>query len=190
MLFCNSAFAQVSYHLKVGANLNNTYKLINNPDYRVGWYGGAKIIIPISEKFAFQPELLFSSKGFSFPYLTVNDTRKTKIRYNYLTIPILLNYKLTEKMNVGLGPEFGYLLNVKQRYPFKTTIDISNHYPVKWDFGLDAHLGYQIKTKLNVEIRYNYGFRTFYYTDGVGTRVGESLGANRVLQLGISYLIK
>jgi len=196
--FCGLFFAltpsigqgQIAYGIKGGGSLCNTYKLLNE-DYeyhRLGWYAGAEVQIPISKRFFLQPELLYSSKGFRYiSYIPFQD--KAAVHLNYLSVPLMVNYKISDKFFGGIGPEVNYLVSAKNRYPSKEVADISDQYPLKFDFGIDVTAAYKILPNLDVELRYNYGFRTFYYTDAVGTRVGESRGANRAIHLGICYFL-
>lgn len=192
-LICQITFAQIRVEAKAGASLCNTHKLTNDPYYepfyRIGWYAGVKTVIPLSEKLALQPELLISSKGFSYNSNPAGETYNVRVRFNYLVMPILLTYKVAKPLSVGIGPELGYLVNVNQRFPSKAISNLTRHYSIKFDMGLNAHVGYQINRAFNIEMRYNYGFRTFYYINSQGNRIGESLGANRGIQLGLSYLL-
>jgi hypothetical protein len=137
-----------------------------------------------SKKTFFQPELLFSSKG----YRTVDlaGGAKVTMRLNYLTAPILFGYEIDHKTKVVLGTELGYLMKATL---VKANINATNSFPKKFDIGLLIGLGYNITKGLGAEIRYNYGFKRFYQTDAIGIRRGESLAGNRVFQIGVYYIL-
>lgn len=184
-----STFGQVKFGMKGGGSLCNTYKLVNE-DYeyhRLGWYAGGLAQIPLSAAIFLQPEILFSSKGFRYPfYIPRGD--KAAVVLNYISVPLIAQYKLFNRFLIGIGPDISYLVSAKNKYPTNEIVDVTDQYPIKFDFGIDANVSFQIIHALSVDARYYYGFRTYYYTDVNGVRVGESRGANRAFQIGISYV--
>ena len=106
-----------SVGVKAGVNLAN----IGGEDTEDGDFNsitglqfGAVLELPISDRFAIQPEVLYLQKGFG----TELDILGTKITstttLNYLEIPILAKISLTDsptKVYVTAGPSFGLGLN-------------------------------------------------------------------------------
>lgn len=179
-------YSQVSFGLKSGTNIATVKDINRDPKNRVGWYGGAFLTTPIYKKIFFQPELLFSAKGYS-DYGTPNVTKKTAVRLNYITAPLLFRYKIDHKTSLFLGPEFGYLLSVYQKTPFNQTYNLYYNFPVKLDIEMAVGLNYKILTNAGIEIRYTYGFKNIYTRDNAGVRFGDLLAGNRVFQLGAFY---
>lgn len=181
------SYSQVSFGVKSGINIATTKDLITFPKNRLGWYAGGSSHIPIHKKLFLQPELLFSSKGYKYKDLSGGET--AAMRLNYLTVPILVGYKIDHKTKFFLGPELGYLVKAIN-YFNKENINATNSFPKKFDVGLAIGVGYDITKYLGAEIRYVYGFKRFYQTDAVGIQRGESLAGNRVFQTGVYYILR
>lgn len=127
--------------------------------------------IPISEKFSFQPELLYSGQGYD---TSINS--EGYIGLNYLNIPLLAKYYVSEKLSVEAGPQIGFLLSTKggtkdYKGLFKTT-----------DFGLSFGMSYKLNNGLNFSARYNQGLSNINNVDGVSDK-----NRNGVFQLSIGY---
>jgi len=116
LLFIGSTvFSQsLSFGIKGGANLGKiTGKSFKN-EFTLGYHVGAFATIGLGNKFAIQPEVLFNqvnvdtSANFSDVY---HFNHVNKIQLHYLSIPILLSYKLTKILAIQAGPQFGILLD-------------------------------------------------------------------------------
>ena len=124
--------------------------------------------IPISEKFYFQPELMYSGQGYSF-----NDDT---IALNYLNIPLMGKYYLTKGFSLEAGPQIGFLLSAKND---KT--DVKDSFNTV-DFGVNFGLGYKLDNGLNFGARYNLGLSDINNIDNSSNknRIGE-------FQLSVGY---
>lgn len=124
--------------------------------------------IGISENFAFQPELLYTTKGFSvnqgvninlggFP-IPAGITASTKI--NYLEMPLLAKYKFGNeglRFNITAGPVLSYAANAQLVTRANLLLDIN---PIKTNIDLDA-LNYE-----RLEISASIGVGMAYETSG------------------------
>ena len=124
--------------------------------------------IPISEKFSFQPELMYSGQGFSF-----NDDT---IALSYLNIPLMGKYYLTKGLSVEAGPQIGFLFSAKND---KTDIKDSFN---TFDFGANFGLGYKLDNGLNFGVRYNLGLTDINNLDNYSGK-----NKNGVLQVSVGY---
>lgn len=103
--------------VKVGANLTNTTGTSFKNAYEFGYHAGLFSELMITEKFGIQPELLFSETNlrtgtdFNSLYSTVALSDITKIKLQYMTIPVLLDYKPISLVTLQLGPQFGILMS-------------------------------------------------------------------------------
>jgi hypothetical protein len=192
LLFCFSllligyvCFSQVNFGVKSGINIATTKDLIAYPKNRLAWHAGGFAKIPFHKKFFFQPELLYSTKGNGVNQI---GDPKTVFRFNYLNIPILLGYKIDHKTSVVFGPELGYLVSAHLIIAKTQNLKVSKNYPPKFDAGFDVGFFYVLTKDIGIELRYNCGFKTLYSIDAVGNRYSENKGANRVFQIGVSYL--
>jgi hypothetical protein len=124
--------------------------------------------IPISDKFSFQPELMYSGQGYSFN----NNT----IALSYLNIPLMGKYYLTKGLSLEAGPQIGFLLSAKNE---KTDVKDSFN---TFDFGVNFGLGYKLDNGLNFGVRYNLGLTDINNLDNSSIE-----NKNGVLQLSIGY---
>ncbi|MCL6294386.1 porin family protein [Jejuia spongiicola] len=125
--------------------------------------------IKISEKFSFQPELLYSGQGYDTGISTEGN-----IALNYLNIPLIGKYYVTKRLSLEAGPQIGFLLSTKggtkdYKDLFKTT-----------DFGVNFGLGYKLDNGLNFGARYVLGLSNI-------NDVGSLKNKNGVLQLSVGY---
>ncbi len=110
-----SVFSQsFSLGIKGGANLGKISGQSFKDQFALGYHAGVFASIGLGKKFAIQPEVLFSQTNvdttskFSDVYAFNNIG---KIQLKYLTIPILLNYKIAPILTLQAGPQFGILLD-------------------------------------------------------------------------------
>lgn len=178
-------FAQVQFGVKAGGNIATSKDLIAFPKNRVGWYGGVTMELPITRLFFFQPEILFSSKGYKVDQQIGADN--TSVRFNYINIPLLIGYRFEKNSSILLGTELGYLAKARLLIGKENNLDVSEQYPAKFDIAASIGLQHQFVKNMYVEVRYNYGFNMLYSVDAIGQRYSDSRGANRVFQIGLSY---
>ncbi|MCW3093303.1 MAG: PorT family protein [Ferruginibacter sp.] len=120
VLIFSAANAQ-SFHLgiKGGANINKLTGKSFKDEFSFGYHLGGFAEIGLSEKFSVQPEVVFNefkqdtSSHFRDIYQLNN--LSTNIKLNYLSIPILLNYKPSSILSLQLGPQFGILMNQNEK---------------------------------------------------------------------------
>jgi Outer membrane protein beta-barrel domain len=146
--------------------------------FLTGFNVGGFVEIPLGTKFAFQPELLYSSQGGKLEF---NETEaqnsysyseSTTLKTSYINIPLLAKYYATEKLFFIAGPQIGFILEakgsssatesitfngVKQTSSFSIPEkDIKDFYN-SIDFGLGLGGGYFFTENLFAEARYNIG---------------------------------
>lgn len=130
--------------IKAGANFANQSITDIDTDTRTGFHAGAYVIVSFSEKWAIQPELLYSSQGSELP----DETSE----FNYMSIPLLLRWKPAKVLSFHAGPQFGALLDAKlDGEDIKE--DIKNS-----DFGLALGATVHLPLGFNAGLRYVWGF--------------------------------
>ncbi|WP_111706244.1 porin family protein [Lutibacter citreus] len=129
--------------------------------------------IQISNKFSFQPELMFSGVGYSIE----DDT----VALNYLNIPLMAKYYLTKGFSVEAGPQIGYLLSAKNE-----SVDIKDSFN-SVDFGLNVGIGYKLDNGLNFGARYNFGLSDINKSDVENINGFTGNNKNSALQISIGY---
>jgi hypothetical protein len=167
---------KVEFGAKVGFNLANVTGDAVGNSTRFGFNGGFFADINLSEKLVFQPELLYSTQGAKY---------KGEDGYNanidYLNVPLMLKYYVTEKFNIEAGPQVGFLLSAKSK-------DSEGSYSIKdetksTDFGLNFGLGYDFTKNIFVNGRYNLGLSNI-----IKNTEGEDYNAkNSVFSFAVGY---
>jgi hypothetical protein len=184
--------------VKVGLNLSTivgerTSLLKPRSDIHLGLLYEFKI----SDTFSFQPELIYSSQGATQLKEKEIDaiSYKSVFIYNYLNLPLLTKYYLTNKINFEVGPQLGVLLSAKHKYDVvdgggyqdKRTFDIKSVKDVC--LGISFGMSYLITKKFFLNTRYNRELFTHYDGDkGNGDSLLNVLQINSVLQFSVGYL--
>jgi len=171
------SFAQIRFGVKGGLNLANM--VINDPDeYQfydlapktiIGFHMGATAEFSFSEKFAVEPGLLLSTKGYKFE----EDGDVLSFNMNYLEIPINAIYKIDiggAKILIKAGPYLGYAISGKwkaseavlgyygdeKEQKIKIGSDDSGDDIKPHDFGLNIGGGVEIKD-ITIVLQYGIG---------------------------------
>src|SRR5688500_16380190 len=106
LLVGNKAYCQTSFGFKGGVNYANLGGAAAGVQSKITFHAGLFGIIKASDHFAIQPEIVFSRQGAA---TAVNPD--VKINYDYVNIPLMLNYYPTEVFYVQLGPQLGVLVS-------------------------------------------------------------------------------
>lgn len=144
--------------LKVGANMTKVSGKSFNEEFDLGYQAGFWSDIKLSKDFGLQPEVLFTqvgttrASGFASLYSTLlAPGAVTNIKLNYLTIPVLLRYKVTNNLAINAGPQYNILMDKGQ-----TLLQNGQSAFKSGDFSMVA--GIQLKLLvLNLYGRYNIG---------------------------------
>jgi hypothetical protein len=119
VLLSLGAMAQFHLGVKGGANIIKVDGKSFKDQFRYGYHIGGFMEVRAGNKLVLQPEVLFNQystsvdSNFSHIYQGVfNTNAQSDVKLNYLSIPILLNYKLIGSfISLQAGPQFGVLLN-------------------------------------------------------------------------------
>jgi hypothetical protein len=118
VIFAQAAMAQFNLGIKAGANLTKIEGKTFKEEFSYGYHVGGFAEIGLGGKLSIQPEVLFNQyqtrvdSNFSNVYKNaINFSDNKDIKLNYLSIPILANYKLGNSLSLQAGPQFGILLN-------------------------------------------------------------------------------
>lgn len=195
--------AKAKYGIKGGVNLSTiTGREIfdkNNP--RISFHVGGFVEIPLSEVFSLQPELLYSQQGSRFiqtiefrgganeapVFLDIN----YDLNLNYITVPLLAKYYISERFNFNLGPQIAYLLTAKQKSNFlaqtqgesETQSDIKDGYK-DLDFSVKIGAEYCFKSEIFLEVSYGLSLVKINEFENI---IENNAQRNSVFQLSIGY---
>lgn len=119
-----------------------------------------------------QPEIQFSTQGAK--------SSGDDLKLNYIMIPVMVKFYITEKLNIEAGPEFAFLIS---HDPDKfileeAEVDLENIKGAK-DVLLGIGVGYELENGLSVGARYNLGF------SGLADNLPWK---NNVIQITLSWL--
>lgn len=154
-----------SMGIKGGVNFTNLYtEDVDDNNVLTSFNAGLYANLPISSAASIQPELNYSRKGSELTYDNAFATGTTRLKLNYLEMPVLLKLNVTPNFNIHFGPYAAYLIDGKATNEsdggvFNFEENISNDDLNKWDYGLAAGVGFDFAST-SLGIRYNYGLQT------------------------------
>jgi hypothetical protein len=118
VIFAQAAMAQINFGIKGGANITKVEGKAFRDEFRYGYHLGGFAEIGLGDKLSIQPEVLFNQyqtradSSFSNIYQNATDFSNYRdVKLNYLSIPILLSYKLGNILSLQAGPQFGVLMS-------------------------------------------------------------------------------
>jgi hypothetical protein len=189
-----TVYAQTSksFGIKAGVGLA-TFQYRHDPKetyYRVtykwtpSFYGGFTASIGFN-KFFFQPELLYSLRGFRFDGFTQGT------RYGYISMPLLFGYKPVKKLGIVAGPEFGYIISSRTHFTADGNSNTLKYIDNRHTLDIDAGLAWYAGRNLSVEGRFVYSIKPLYNSvyNSAGNEVPKD-GYSKVVQFGVTYRFK
>lgn len=182
--FGANAQQEVKYGPKAGVNFA-TLSNAENSKMLTGFYVGAVAEIKFNDKFSVQPELVYSAQGvkqeFSETFMNVTMSYKNTTKLDYINIPILAKYYITEGFSLEAGPQFSFLVKAEDKAEGQKE-DIKK-YTNSFDFGIGAGLAYDLANGFFANARYNFGL-----TDVAKEKEEGSKSVNNgVIQVGVGY---
>jgi hypothetical protein len=118
ILLAQLSFAQFNIGIKGGANISKIEGKAFKDEFSYGYLLGGFAEIGLGKKFSIQPEVLFNQyqtkvdSNFKSVYQNAfAETKSGGVKLNYLSIPLVLNYKLSKGVSLQAGPQFGILMN-------------------------------------------------------------------------------
>jgi len=174
------SFAQhLNLGFKAGLNIFTIQNDQNsNYDSKLGLHAGLIGHTHFTKHFAMQPELQFSVKGAQFS----QSNQDTKVNLSYITLPILFQYMFNNGFRIQAGPEFGLLIQAKQKTG-SSSIDIKDQLN-SFDIGIAGGISYvHPPTGFGIDLRYVKGLSNI-------NSEGSDSASNQGIQLGLFYLLK
>ena len=183
------------FGVKGGVNFSNLYtEDVEDNNVLTGFNLGVFAKLPITQTFAIQPELAYTTKGAELEYNNAFVNGTSTFKLNYLELPVLLVVNLSENFNIHGGPYFAYLIDGKATNDSQGTLfdaenNLDNDDFNKFDTGISVGIGYDTN-KIGFGIRYNYGLQKVGKERNYnGTNYTYPDGKNSAINLYLSYSI-
>ena len=148
--------------VKGGLSFSNLYvDNIDDDEMLTGFNIGMFAKFPLSEKFAIQTEAYYTNKGAKLTYNNLLATGTTKFKLDYIEVPLLAVYNISNNFNIHAGGYVGYLIsgkvtNESESGAFDFVEDLNTDDFNRIDAGLAFGLGYDFNP-INIGVRYYYG---------------------------------
>lgn len=113
ILSAQIASAQFTLGVKGGATLSKIEGKAFKDEFNTGYHLGGFLELPVGSRLSLQPEVLFNQVNTrtDSSFKDVLRPNVSEIKLNYLSIPIMLNYKLGNVLALQAGPQFGVLMS-------------------------------------------------------------------------------
>jgi len=169
-----SANAQeVKFGPKAGINIANLNGGDIDTDMKIGFHVGAFAEILFTDKFALQPELLYSAQG------AKASEGDVKTNLDFINIPIMAKYYVIDNLAVEAGPYVGFLMKAENKAD-AGSMDIKDDMS-SIDFGLGIGASYNLDNGFFGGARYNLGL-----SDVQKDNDGDAI-KNGVIQISVGY---
>lgn len=186
---------EVKLGAKAGANFAKlTGDDVEDADGRTGFHLGVLAEIPFNEKWAIQPEILYSQKGLQSKSDFFDGEIETKLKLDYITVPIMGKYYFTDALSLEFGPELGFRAKAEQEIEItgendgglEGTEDIKDDIS-GFDFGAGGGLAYQLNNGLFLQARYIIGLTNITKDDDEGAFGDDLTNSNLSFSLGFKF---
>lgn len=141
----------VKFGVKAGVNFANQTgdATFDGDDFDkegiTSYHAGLVAEIKLLDRFAIQPELLYSTQGATYK----NAVSEFKNELGYISIPVMAKFYLTDSFSLEVGPQASFLLSEKNDFDVKDA--------ETFEFGVNAGLGFKLTENFFVQGRYGLG---------------------------------
>lgn len=168
------AKAQTAFGIKAGLNVSNITGDTEGLKSRIGANGGVFANIPAGQKFAIQPEVLYSLEG-----AKGDGNDAGKIALGYVNIPVMFQYREKSGFFAELGPQLGILTSAKVKYGGESE-DVKDAFK-SINFSAAVGVGYNFIPSLGVNARYSFG------VSNIVEESGEDKARTSNFSVGLHY---
>ena len=166
---------------------------IEERDSRTSFNAGLFAEVPLTDRFSFQPEVLYSGQGFDIMEIdqdNIFDTNENiEYQLDYIQFPLMAKAYLIRGLYVEAGPQFGFKINEEiDTAPNSdggdTPIDPDDSYVKDFDFSGALGVGYKFDNGFFLSARYTHGFSSIFKEDTIFEDVDAR---NSVWQFGLGF---
>ena len=182
------SFAQ-TFGIKAGVNIAS----ISNEGYddtksKVGFNAGGFANVPLAESFSIQPEVLYSQMGAKTEYKLGSTTASSELKLDYVTVPVMFQYRFVPQFYLEAGPEFGFLVSAKSKSSLNdnsSVVELNKDNFNGFNLGLGIGAGYDITKNIGINARYIAGFSDV--TKPESDPSTDAKNKNNVFQAGLYF---
>lgn len=185
----NSAKPKIEFGVRAGGNIS---KINGQDDHyvfsnKIGYFGGIVARYPLSKTFSLQGEAYYNLIGSKVKNHEGEDPFNHYENMDYISIPVMAQYKFSPKFFAETGPEIGINLSAKHKDIETGEIVFRKTDTKKTTFFWGIGAGYFLTENIAANFRANIGLATPFFETGVGT-VNHFRMNN--FQLGLVYYFK
>ncbi|WP_295668036.1 porin family protein [uncultured Mucilaginibacter sp.] len=149
-------FYKVRVGITGGLNVANTVDAYNSNFSTAaiaGFNAGLFLDLPLVYPLSFEPEILYSQKGYAAVTTYGNFTQRS----NYIDIPLLLKFKLSPTFNILVGPQVAIPVSMTNTYDNGFDVTAQQYYNTYGEKTiLDGVVGVSFDLSRDVELRARY----------------------------------
>jgi len=116
---CISSWAMAQFHVgfKGGTNIVKVDGKSFKDEFRYGYNLGGFAEIGLGKKFSLNPEVMFNQysttldSNYKNIYQGIITSNQSHVKLNYLSIPLILDYKFLGPIHLQAGPQFSILMD-------------------------------------------------------------------------------
>ncbi len=157
--------------IKAGVNFANITDA-SGLDNRTGFVFGAFVGAKLGDKLGIQGDLLYSQQG--------AEADPTDVDLNYVNVPVVIKYFVTENLHIHAGPQFGFVVDDNIGRVFANIAEAES-----FDLSGVVGAGIDFPFGIRVDGRYNFGLSDVI--KGTQSNVNVESGKNSVVTLSVGY---
>jgi len=184
MIFGFANAQGVKFGAKAALNVASLNGDVEDPSSYIGFQIGGFAEIKLSEKFAIQPELLYSAQGGKESGEQDGFTADFTHKLGYINVPVMAKYYVAKSFSLEAGPQVGFLTSAKGKIEAggeSLEVDTKDSFN-SVDFGFNFGAGYDFTEKISAGLRYNLGLSNIADVEGENYTV-----KNGVFSLSLGY---
>ena len=175
---------ETKFGVKAGLNLGNlsgnaTDAFVDeDTEMRLSFHVGGFAEIKLSDKFAIQPEVLYSVEGAKQDIS--GESEKLIWDLAFINIPVMAKYYATDKLSFEAGPQIGFLTKAELTFDGDTVEDLKEDSTKSTAFSANLGAGYNFTENISAGLRYSIGLSDILDVDGYELK-------SNVISLSVGY---
>lgn len=179
-VFLLSAWGATAQDFGVKAGVNATNMSNADLKTKLSFHVGMFSEWQLNEFVSLQPEVVYSRQGARDKLTEDGKKVRTRLRMNYLNIPVLAKLYVLKHLSVDLGPQFGFVLDARYKQKdsiksLKTKLTNYKNFDFSWAMGASFRID-----SYDISARYNIGLTNMFT---------KSDSKNRVFQVSLGYVL-